>query len=124
MSVEPNEARLLTEIGFLAAARGDVRRAQRIFVALERIRPESAAVYVGLASAQMNHGSANDAVRTLDRGLLRVTGEDAPVLHTFRALALQLAGRGSEHVRALRQAGGFPLARAMLGEPATILEGK
>ncbi len=124
MLVDSNEVRLLAEIGFLAAARGDVSRAQRIFGALECIRPACAAVYVGLASAFLNRGGFDEALRILDRGLLFVEPADARVLHAFRALAFELAGRGSERLRALRQAGNLPLALAMQGEPATVFEGK
>lgn len=124
MLVDSNEVRLLTEIGFLAAARGDVRRAQRIFGALEHIRPASAAVYVGLALSHLNNASADEALRILERGLRLVPGDDAPLLHAFRALAFQSSGRSSERMRALRQSGNHPLALAMLGESATALEGK
>ncbi len=126
MLVDSNEVRLLTEIGFLASARGDTRRAQRIFDALERIRPANAAVYVGLALAYLNRGDADEALRVLDRGLLSVAAADVDVfvLHAFRAIAFQFAGRSSERLRALRQAGDCPLALSMQGDLAVVLEGK
>ena len=72
----------------------------------------------------LNQGRGDDAVRELDSGLA-AAGEDARAeLSAFRGFALQLAGRASESVRALRSAGEHPLARSMLGEdaPAVIQE--
>lgn len=105
----------MTEVGFLAAARGDRARARQIFGALERVRPQGAFVYVGLAMAQLNAGQASEAVRELERGLAQVPDADQPTLQALRALALQLAGRTAESVRASEGAGASPLARAMLG---------
>ena len=114
---------MLTEVGFLAAARGDIPRAERIFGALERIRPAGAYCYVGPAMACLNAGRADEAVRELDRGLALVSEEDRQQLQAFRALALQLAGRTSESLRALAQAPEVELANAMLGQGTMQLEG-
>jgi hypothetical protein len=106
----------LTEAGFLAAARGDLRRAEAVFGALERCRPLAAFPYVGQAVALMNAGQADEAARVLERGAAIASGEAAAELQAFRGLALQLAGRAGESLRALRAAGDQPLALAMLGE--------
>lgn len=108
------EIRLLTEVGFLAAALGNVPRAETIFCALERVRPTRAFPYVGLATCYMNAARPDDAVRALDRGAPSVTPDDFAVLEALRALALQLAGRRSESLRAARAASDAPLAQAML----------
>jgi thioredoxin-like negative regulator of GroEL len=107
---------LLTEVGFLAAARGDVRRAEVIFGALERLRPHGAFVYVGLAATYLNAARAEDAVRVLDRGLPLMAADDRGEVQAMRSLALQLAGRASESVSAARDAETSNLARAMLGQ--------
>jgi hypothetical protein len=113
----------LTEVGFLASATGDTQRAEAIFGALERVRPAGAYCYVGLALACLNAGRADDAVGALDRGLLRVAPDDRESLQAFRGLALQLAGRSSESMRALAQASHTALAKAMLGQGTMQKEG-
>ncbi len=109
-------------MGFLAAARGDTRRAEVIFRALERVRPAATFPYVGVAAALMNAGRPDEAVQELDRGLKAVGPQDQEELQAFRGLALQLAGRTSESRRALQLAGDLPLARAMRGEPAETIQ--
>ena len=113
--LESHDVRLLTGVGFLAAARGDVRRSEVIFGALERIRPAGAYCYVGLAMAYLNAGRGDDAVQVLQRGLSAVEPDDQGDVQAFRGLALQLAGRASASRRAFQDAKvGF--ARAMLGQ--------
>lgn len=114
--MQAEDIRLLTEVGFLAAARGDLKRAGVIFGALERLRPEAPFPYIGLAVALLNAGQSAEAVHELDSGLLRVPASQAADLHAFRGLALQKSGRQSESLRAFRQAGDHPMALAMLGE--------
>jgi thioredoxin-like negative regulator of GroEL len=103
-------------VGFLAAARADVPRAEAIFGALERVRPERGFAYAGLAVCYMNAGRGDDAVRVLERGTARVPATEFAELEAFRALALQLAGRTSESLRAAESAGSAPLALAMRGQ--------
>ena len=119
---DPTDIRLLTEVGFLAAACGDTRRAQAIFSALERVRPAANFPYVGMAAALMNAGRPDEAVRELDRGLKAVGPQDQQELQAFRGLALQLAGRTSESRQALALAGDLPLAKAMRGERAEAIQ--
>lgn len=106
----------MTEVGFLAAARADVRRAEIIFGALERLRPRGAYVYVGLAATYLNAGRPEDAVQVLDRGLALMAPADRAEVQAVRGLALQMAGRASESIRAARDAQASNLARAMLGQ--------
>jgi tetratricopeptide (TPR) repeat protein len=117
--MESEDVKLLTEVGFLAAAAGDVRRAETIFRALELHRPHAAFPYAGRAVALMHAGQADQAVEALDAGLLQADPEGQVDLHALRGLALHLAGRASESRRALHAAGDHRLAHAMLGE-ATV----
>lgn len=119
MHIEVEDLRALSMVGFLAAARGRVDEANAIFKAVEIERPTSAAAFVGMALAHLTVGRTVEALAVLDRGL-KVQGQaDLPELHAFRGLALQLSGRAAESLKALRQAGPLPLAKAMLGEPST-----
>lgn len=115
MQIEPEELRVLTQIGFIAAAQARVAQAEAIFAAVEMERPANAAAYVGLAMAYLVNGRVNDALLAIDRGLRAEGQADVAELHAFRGLALQLAGRTTESAKALRQAGAQPLAQAMLG---------
>ena len=119
---DSTDIRLLTEVGFLAAARGDTRRADVIFRALERVRPAASFPYVGMAAALMNVGRYDEAAGELGRGLMVEGLQDPQELQAFRALALQLAGRTSESQRALHLAGDMPLAQAMRGERAESIQ--
>ncbi len=125
MLPDASDIQLLTQVGFLAAGRGDVSRALRIFEALALLRPDHAFAFVGLASALMNAGQANEAVQRLQAVKLP-TGPEADMLDSFRGLALQLAGRHGESRFLLRQivarsrharaSEGVLLASRLLGE--------
>jgi hypothetical protein len=117
--LQPEEIRLLTEVGFLAGARGDLPSARVIFGALVGCRPTKSFGYIGLAMALLNLRDHDEAVRTLDRGLAMVVGAQTLDLHAVRALALSLAGRASECERAIKAAGNHPLALALAGQPAS-----
>ncbi|QKV54384.1 hypothetical protein [Comamonas antarctica] len=122
---DKGDVQLLIQVGFLAAGRGDVAAALRIFEALAVLRPEQAFAFVGLGSALMNAGRAGEAVQRLQAVSLP-PGAEADMLDSFKALALQLAGRHSESRSLLRQlvlrAGsvarspGARLAARLLGE--------
>jgi len=117
--LEADDARFLTEIGMLAAGRGDVRRADPIFNALRRVRPDRAYPLVGLAVARLNAGRAAEAARLLEDAEFTDPEEQA-LARAWCGLALQLAGRGAESRRALTDAAALPgegaaLARRMLG---------
>ena len=110
-----DEIRLLTEVGFLAAGRGYVSRAERIFGALQRLRPQRAFAPIGLAMAYMNVGRHDEAAGILAYAAAQVEPAEQAELDAFRGLALQLAGRSAESVRALKSAGENHLAHTMLG---------
>ncbi|MBS1196641.1 MAG: hypothetical protein H6R18_426 [Proteobacteria bacterium] len=112
-----DEIRVLTEVGFVAAGRGDVQRAERIFSALQRLRPHRAFAYIGQAMAYMNTGRSEDSAKILGHAVGSVDPDERAEIEAFRGLALQLAGRTSESLRALRAAASSSsLAQAMLGE--------
>ncbi|MGY6268547.1 tetratricopeptide repeat protein [Achromobacter denitrificans] len=116
-----DDARLLSEVGFVAAGAGDAARAETIFSALRRLRPGQAYPLIGLAVAWMNSGRAPDAVRLLE-GAVLADPADRPLLDAWRGFALQLAGRSQESARLLDAAArgegeGAHLARALLGLP-------
>ncbi|WP_428000742.1 hypothetical protein [Acidovorax sp.] len=124
----PDDIRLLTQIGFIAAGQADVPRAERIFGALSHVRPDRAFAHVGPAMALLNAGRAAEAAQQLLRALPQLApGEDADTVSAVCALALQLEGRTSESTRLLRDLlhnaapdgdnDGLRLARRMLGEP-------
>ena len=117
--LEADDARFLTEIGMLAAGRGDVRHADTIFNALRGLRPDRAYPLVGLAVARQNAGRAAEAARLLEDADL-ADPEERATARAWCGLALQLAGRGAESRRALADAAALPgdggaLARRMLG---------
>lgn len=120
--IEPADIRLLTEVGFLAAARADVKRAEAIFSALALLRPDRSFAYVGLAMAYLNSDRPEEAVALLARAIPVVREQDQSELQSVRALALQLAGRSAESLRALQAAGLNPLAQAMQGHSNTALK--
>lgn len=81
------------------------------------LRPTRAFMHVGLAMAYLNAGRKDDAVDLLWEALASVEdSSERREIEAFRGLALLLAGRHSESVKALLAAGAHPLARAMLGE--------
>ena len=115
------DAKLLTEIGFIAAYRGDVARTDAIFDALASIRPGRAYPWVGKALARFHVGRANEAAQFLEQ--VASTDEDeAALLQAWRGLALQLSGHAGQARTLLEQltsgtGPGHVLARSLLGLP-------
>lgn len=117
--LDGDEARFLTEVGFLAAAAGDVSRAGVVFGALRRVRPGRAYPCIGQAVAHMNAGQALDAVRLLESAIAN-DDEERALLRAWQGLALQVASRRAESRRVLQEAAamqgeGAALARRLLG---------
>ncbi len=120
-----DDVQLLTQVGFLAAGRGDVAAALRIFEALALLRPDRSFAFVGLTIALLNAGRASEAVQRLDTVHLP-GGPESDMLEAFKGLALQFAERRGESTYVLRrvagrarQAGaseGALLAARLLGE--------
>lgn len=119
--LEADDARMLAEVGMLAAGRGDLARANVIFGGLRLARPDRAYPLVGLAVARMNAGSAGEAAQLLEPVRLDEPQEQA-LVQAWRGFALQLAGRSAESQRVLADAAassgeGAVLARQLLGLP-------
>ena len=119
--LDAEEVRLLTEVGFLASASGDLARAEVIFGALREIRPGRAFPLIGLAVALMNKGRAADAAALL--GEARGENDDEQALiSAWQGLALQLAGHAAQSKKVLaavasgKDGDGARLARSLLGE--------
>lgn len=115
------DAKLLTEIGFLAAYQGDVTRADAVFDALASIRPGRAYPWVGKTLARLHVGRANEAVVFLENVLI-TDKEEAAVLQAWRGFALQLSGHAKQARRLLETLAkgtgpGPDLARSLLGSP-------
>lgn len=115
------DAKLLTEIGFLAADQGDVVRADAVFDALCRLRPGRAYPWLGKTLARFHAGRADDAAMFLERVLCQDKDENA-MLQAWRGLALQLAGHSAQSrtllERVAQGSGPGPLlARTLLGLP-------
>lgn len=124
--LDASDARFLTEVGMLAAGRGDVARADRIFTFLRGVRPDRAYPLLGLAVARLNAGRAAEAVGVL-RGVELPDLEEQAVVQAWCGLSLQVAGRSAESRRVLFKAAqgsgeGASLARQMLGMAADARE--
>lgn len=115
------DAKLLCEIGFLAAYQGDVARADAVFDALVRIRPGRAYPWVGKTLARFHVGLAHEAAVFLERAPATDPDEVA-TLQVWRGFALLLSGH-AQQARTLLQKlakGSGPhhdLARSLLGLP-------
>lgn len=126
--LDAQEARLLAEVGMLAAEAGDVVRADRIFGALRALRPGRAYPYIGLALARLSAGRAAEAVRLLESAAAMDDPAERGVVDAWRGLALQLAGYAAESRRVLNESAAMPgegatMARRLLGlddDPARI----
>ena len=114
--LDSDNIHLLTEVGFLAAARADVNRAEAIFGALASIRPDRSFSYIGLAMAYLNSNRPEEAVAVLAQGTKVVMAQEQGELQAVRALALQMAGRSAESQRVLLAAEPTRLALVMQGQ--------
>ena len=86
-----NEIRLLAELGFMAAASGQVAAATEIFEALIRLRPTKAFPYVGKAVAFLYVGSFTSAIELLSLAS-QIVETDQEQIWIYLALAFQRNG--------------------------------
>jgi tetratricopeptide (TPR) repeat protein len=86
-----NEIRLLAELGFMAAASGQVATATEIFESLIRLRPTKAFPYVGKAVALLYVGSFPVAIELL-AAATQVVETDQEQIWIYLALAFQRSG--------------------------------
>lgn len=104
--LEPEDIRLLTEIGMLGAGAG-ARLAEpvaQLFSALMQLRPGRDFPYIGQAVACFNQGRPEQAVPVLESGLrLACEASDRDLLRAFLGLALLMARRTAEGHSQLEQ---------------------
>lgn len=125
--LEPQDIRLLTEIGMLGAGAGAPLAApvEQLFSALMVLRPDRDFPYIGQAVACFNQGRPDQAVAVLERGLsLAQAQADRDLLSAFLGLGLLMARRTAEGQRRLQQLlqgdcepGARRMACALLGLP-------
>lgn len=114
--MQPDDIRLLAAVGFVAAGRGDVARARRIFAALVRLRPQRSFAHIGWAMACLNAGRPQEALDVLSAAVEVNDPQERHELDAYRGLALQLAGHSAQSLQVLQGAGDSSLARALLGQ--------
>jgi hypothetical protein len=135
------EVRLLTEIGFMAGASPILRtETEQLFRQLMVLRPRRAFPYIGLATACLNRGQADEAVSVMVEGVQRQGspwGEEPPdrdtfdpredpammrVFHGLCLLAARRTAEGEQVLGSLLESCDHPpavrLARGLLGRPA------
>jgi len=121
--ITPEQVRMLTEIGMMAAGHGYAPEASAIFESLRVLRPRRPFAYVGLAVTSLNSGKPEEAVRVLEREGLAACPGDGDI-RAFLGLALTLAQRPAEARRVLEAllaeqpgAEAERMARALLAGP-------
>lgn len=118
--LEPDEVRLLTQVGFIASAHADIDRVERIFGAILRVRPEQSTGFLGMAVGLLNASRAHEAVALLERAHLPA-GEEADMVEAFLGLALQMDARTSDSTRVLRKVATSAGAQRTPPTPGAIL---
>jgi predicted Zn-dependent protease len=114
LNVNSDVVRQLMEVGYLAAGRNLAPFAERIFAAIEAVRPDSDAPAVGRAMALLNAGEPAEAVATLRAAAAKFPQSET--VKSFLGLALQMAGMNQESTTVLRDVldkGSDPKAKAM-----------
>ena len=121
MEAKAETVKLLTEIGFMAAAHCRVKEATTIFEGLQAMRPDSEYPAIGLAVAQLSGKHFDQAIKLLRENALAKNPDSADA-KSFLGLALKMAGRTSESETPLKEAvaSGNGAAKAMA---ETLLKG-
>lgn len=102
MELPANLLKTLTEIGLAAGGYGLKAEAERIFTAVQLLRPESDTAYIGLAVAQLGAGQYDQAATILRDQALK-TQPDSSLAKSFLGLALKQAGRNAEADKVLNE---------------------
>ena len=116
MRASSDELRLLAQVGFWGATRGQTTAAKAIFSAIEAERPKSLVAFVGPAMIHLVQGNAGEAVACLERAVAVVSQEDKPELYAFLGLAYRVDGRSGLSQEALKRAGDVGLAQSLMSE--------
>ncbi len=142
-----HEVRLLTEIGFMAAASPILRvETEQLFRQLMILRPRRAFPYIGLATACLNRGLPDQAAAVMSEGMQRQGlpwGEEPPdrdtfdpdedpammrVFHGLCLLAARRTAEGEQVLGSLLESCDHPpaarLARGLLGQSADSATGR
>ena len=101
------ELKILTEIGYSAAARGMGDRARPIFEALAICMPDNAAAAIGYALLAIVQGDFNQAITVLERDGIGKR-ENADGAKSILLMALKLAGRELDAARLSRELSAAP----------------
>lgn len=107
-----DEVRLLSEIGFLAAASPVLQgESERLFRQLAELRPRRAFPYIGLATGWLNRGRPDEAAAAMAEGIRRQAApwgdeppdadsfdpvEDPAMMQVFHGLTLLASRRTAE----------------------------
>ena len=123
MEISAERARLLLEIGLMAAWRGDTVDARTIFTGLQSALPDSPMIDVGLAVALLNEGHRKSAIKVLERALQK--DDQCDLAKSHLALACKVAGFESrcnslcaDVIAADRDESAVALAETFLAIPA------
>jgi hypothetical protein len=115
VELEPADARMLVELGFIAFSYGLQDRAEAIFAGVQVARPQHEAGFIGAALVQLARGEINTAISMLS------ALPPTEAARTFLAIALHRSGERVEAREILTDvintAAGTPyadLARALL----------
>jgi len=91
----PEEARLLLNVAMMAVGGNRFKSAARIFVVLERFRPDSPQVVAGQAIALISALKFGECLAFLDEVALKRFPDDAMLL-AFRGMALMRMNRADD----------------------------
>lgn len=123
-------ARLLGEIGLLAAGYDLSAHAQVILAAVQDQSPASAAPVIGASILLMNAGRDAEAADALERALGSVGERDRGAATAFLGWALQRSGHGARSEQVLRSVvdgngngAAKDMAAALLGASASSRQG-
>ena len=123
MDITSEAARLLTQIGFMAAFRGDAIDARAILDGLQVLRSDSPTPLVGQGIAYMNEGRNQHAIQALSQALEK--DERCDFARMLLALANRLCGYDTrsrelceEIIAAKRDDTSVELAEMLLALPA------
>jgi len=119
-SLHADEAKILSEIGFIAAYWGDILRADTVFDGLALFRPGRAYPLIGKAFVRLQLGRALDAALFLEKQKIFLSDDELDVARAWHGLALKLSGHTHQAQRILNQVAremgaGCQLAQSLLG---------
>ncbi len=94
--LEPDDLKLLTDIGFIAASRGLKDHAVAIFEAVKAMRPEGEAGHLGLGMVDILNGDPVAAIKTLK------AAPHSDAVNTFLGIALVQAAQVQQGQKVLQ----------------------